>query len=57
MKKILIAVFALIAVSVSFASCDNMCNKTDANDSTAMDSVMDTVQVDSVATDTLVDVE
>jgi hypothetical protein len=57
MKKILIAVFALIAVSVSFASCDNMCNKTGANDSTAIDSVMDTVQVDSVATDTLVDVE
>lgn len=51
MKKLLFAVLALVAVSLS--SCGGSCEKSDANDSTALDSV-DTVQVDTIVADSVV---
>ena len=61
MKKILFGVLALVAISVSFASCDSLCGKTDANDTTVVEDtvlVNDSVVTDSVmVADSLVDVE
>lgn len=57
MKKILFGVLALVAVSVSFASCDSLCGKTDVNDTTVVQDT-DTIVADSVmVADSLVDVE
>jgi len=57
MKKILFGVLALVAISVSFASCDSMSSKTDTNDTTVVQDT-DTIVTDSVmVADSLVDVE
>lgn len=56
MKKLLLVLVAFVGICLT--SCGGFCEKSEANDTTACDTV-DTVQVDTVAADsaTLVDVE
>ncbi len=55
MKKILFCIVALVAMSMSFASCDGCSSEPVAADSTAVDTLAtDTTVTDTLATDTAV---